>query len=128
MPAAQISYDRFHVAALANEAMDAVRREEMQSWPRVVRAALGTDSKADMVRSMHTDPSECNQHEMNTIYHLQRSNVRSVRACPLNQAFREVYAQGAIGNCEATAKATLQGWISWAKRCHLSRSKSLPTP
>ena len=29
LPQAQISYDRFHVIAMANEAMDGVRRQEM---------------------------------------------------------------------------------------------------
>ena len=38
---AQISFDRFHVIALANEAMDAVRRDEMREQPRVVRAGDG---------------------------------------------------------------------------------------
>ncbi|WP_373890111.1 hypothetical protein [Massilia sp. DJPM01] len=32
--------------ALANEAMDAVRREEMRDQPRLVRAAMGTERKA----------------------------------------------------------------------------------
>jgi transposase len=45
LPQAQISFDRFHVIALANEAMDAVRRAEMQDQLRLVRAALGTERK-----------------------------------------------------------------------------------
>jgi transposase len=127
LPQAQISYDRFHVIALANEAMDAVRREEMQSQPRVVRAALGTDSKAvkGMVWSMRKDPSDWNKHQMNTMYHLQRSNLRSARAWRLKQALRDVYARGVGGNCEQTAKAALQGWISWARRCRLEPFKKL---
>lgn len=127
LPQAQISYDRFHVIALANEAMDAVRREEMQSRPRVVRAALGTDSKAvkGMMWSMRKDPSDWTPHQMNTMYHLQRSNLRSARAWRLKQALRDVYAQGVSGNCEETAKAALQDWISWARRCRLEPFKKL---
>lgn len=127
LPQAQISYDRFHVIALANEAMDAVRREEMQSQPRAVRAALGMDSKAvkGMVWSMRKDPSDWNENQMNTMYHLQRSNLRSARAWRLKQALRDVYAQGVSGNCEETAKAALQGWISWARRCRLEPFKKL---
>jgi transposase len=129
LPKAQISYDRFHVIALANEAMDAVRREEMQSQPRVVRAALGTDRKAikGMVWGMRKDPSDWNNNQMNTMYYLQRSNLRSARAWRLKQGLREVYAQGVAGNCEATAKAALQGWISWARRCRLEPFKKLAT-
>jgi transposase len=127
LPKAQISYDRFHVIALANEAMDAVRREEMQSQPRVVRAALGTDRKAirGMVWGMRKDPSDWNKNQMNTMYYLQRSNLKSARAWRLKQGLREVYAQGVAGNCEETAKAALQGWISWARRCRLEPFKKL---
>jgi transposase len=94
LPQAQISFDRFHVIALANEAMDAVRRNEMQSQPRVVRAALGTDRKAikGMVWGMRKNPSDWNKNQMNTMYFLQRSNLQSARAWRLKQALREVYA------------------------------------
>ena len=127
LPKAQISYDRFHVIALANEAMDAVRREEMQTQPRVVRAALGPDRKAikGMVWGMRKDPSDWNKNQMNTMYYLQRSNLKSARAWRLKQGLRQVYAQGVAGNCEATAKSALQGWISWARRCRLEPFKKL---
>lgn len=42
---AQISYDRFHVVALANAAMDAVRREEMRASAADIRKTVGTHSK-----------------------------------------------------------------------------------
>jgi hypothetical protein len=45
LPNAQISYDRFHVVALANAAMDEVRREEMRSSAVAVREAVGAQSK-----------------------------------------------------------------------------------
>lgn len=127
LPQAQISYDRFHVIALANEAMDAVRRAEMLDQPRVVRAALGTDRKAvkAMMWGMHKDPSDWNKNQMNTMYYLQRSNLQSARAWRLKQALRDVYAQGVSGNCEEAAKTVLQKWISWARRCRLEPFKKL---
>jgi len=45
LPKAQISYDRFHVVALANAAMDEVRREEMRSSAAAIREAAGTYGK-----------------------------------------------------------------------------------
>ncbi len=36
LPMAQINYDRFHVIALANAAMDEMRREEMRTEPKAV--------------------------------------------------------------------------------------------
>ena len=127
LPQAQISYDRFHVIALANEAMDEVRREEMLSQPRVVRVALGTDRKAvkGLVWGMRKDPSDWNKDQGNTMYFLQRSNLKSARAWRLKQGLREVYAQAVGANCEETAKTVLQSWISWARRCRLDPFKRL---
>src|SRR5260370_28394999 len=46
LPAAAISYDRFHVVKMAIEAMDEVRRTEWRDQPHAVHAALGgTDRK-----------------------------------------------------------------------------------
>jgi len=46
LPAAVISYDRFHVIAMATQAMDDVRRKELHSEPEEVAAALlGADPR-----------------------------------------------------------------------------------
>ncbi|MFP5486637.1 MAG: transposase, partial [Gammaproteobacteria bacterium] len=45
LPNAQISYDRFHVVALANTAMDEVRREEMRTSAAAIREAAGAPDK-----------------------------------------------------------------------------------
>jgi transposase len=46
LPKAQISYDRFHVIAMANDAMDQVRREEMRTDAQAVREAAGRARQA----------------------------------------------------------------------------------
>jgi transposase len=127
LPQAQISYDRFHVIALANEAMDAVRRDEMQRQPRVVKAAMGTERKAvrGLVWGMRKDPSDWNQNQRNTMYVLQRSNLQSARAWRLKQALRTVYADAVHYNDAPHAEAALRGWISWARRCRLEPFKRL---
>ena len=45
LPQAQISYDRFHVIAMANEAMDSVRRQEMKTESQAVSQALGENDR-----------------------------------------------------------------------------------
>jgi transposase len=45
LPKVQISYDRFHVVALANEAMDEMRRQEMCDSAQAVAQAAGLDDK-----------------------------------------------------------------------------------
>ncbi|WP_197284820.1 transposase, partial [Piscinibacter sakaiensis] len=50
LPQAQISYDRFHVIAIANEAMDQVRRAEMRDDAPAVRSALGDNDRKMLTR------------------------------------------------------------------------------
>lgn len=127
LPGAQISYDRFHVIALANAAMDEVRREEMRSQPKAVRAALGEDRKAvkAMMWGMRKNPVSWTYHQTNSMHWLQRSNLKSARAWRLKQALREVYRGAVAANCASKAKQDLMGWISWASRCRLEPFKRL---
>lgn len=127
LPQAQISYDRFHVIALANAAMDAVRRDEMQARPAEVRAALGSDkaTRKALLWSMRKNPTDWSRKQTNAMHCLQHSNLQSARAWRLKQALREVYAQGVEANCEQQAQAALLRWISWARRCRLAPFKRL---
>jgi transposase len=127
LPKAQISYDRFHVIALANSAMDEVRREEMRTQPKAVRAALGEDSKAvkAMMWAMRKNPVSWTYHQVSSMHWLQRSNLKSARAWRLKQALREVYRGAVAANCAAKAEQDLLGWISWARRCRLEPFKRM---
>lgn len=127
LPKAQISFDPFHVIAMANKAMDEVRIAEMREQPGVVRAVLGTERKVvrGLMWGMRKKPRKWNKKETNTMHYLQRSNLHSARAWRLKEALRAVYATGAKSNCAETAEAALTGWISWARRCRLEPFKKL---
>jgi transposase len=128
LPHAAISFDRFHVVALANEAMDAVRREEMRAQPGAVRAALGeTDRKVlkGLMWGMRKNPGGWSKKQMETMHWLQRSNLKSARAWRLKQALREVYATATSSNCAEQAGDALRAWLSWARRCRLEPFKRL---
>lgn len=128
LPKAAISHDRFHVIALANEAMDAVRREEMRTSPAAVREALGaTDRKLlkGLMWGMRKNPRGWSQTQTEAMHWLQRSNLKSARAWRLKQALREVYASALASNSEAQARAALGRWLSWARRCRLEPFKRL---
>jgi transposase len=127
LPQAQISYDRFHVIALANAAMDAVRCNEMQTRPAEVRATLGSDkaTRKALLWSMRKNPTDWSRKQTNAMHCLQHSNLQSARAWRLKQALRDVYAQGVAANCEQQAEAALLRWISWARRCRLEPFKRL---
>lgn len=128
LPQAQISFDRFHVVALANEAMDEVRREELKSEPAAVRKALGgTDKKLlkGLLWGMRKNPGDWSAKQLDAMHWLQHSNLKSARAWRLKQALREVYAVAVQSNCAKTAKVALHGWLSWAGRSRLASFKRL---
>lgn len=128
LPKASISYDRFHVIALANEAMDAVRRDEMRTSAAAVREAVGANDRKGVKRlfwAMRKNPENWNRKQIDTMHWLQRSNLKSARAWRLKQGLREVYANALASNDEATARLELRAWLSWARRCRLEPFKRL---
>jgi transposase len=128
LPQAQISYDRFHVIAMANEAMDGVRRQEMSTQPQAVKDALG-DNDRKLLKSltwgMRRNPQGWSGKQLNAMHWLQHSTLKSARAWRLKMALRAVYAKAAQENSGELAKADLMGWISWARRCRLEPFKKL---
>jgi len=128
LPQAQISYDRFHVIAMANQAMDGVRRQEMSTQPQAVKDALG-DNDRKLLKSltwgMRRNPQGWSVKQTNAMHWLQHSTLKSARAWRLKMALRAVYAKATQENSGVQAKADLLGWISWAKRSRLDPFKKL---
>jgi len=130
LPQAQISYDRFHVVAMANEAMDQVRRAEMQDDAPTVRAALGGNDRKTLKQlmwGMRRNPSGWSRQQVNAMHWLQRSALKSARAWRLKMALREVYAAARAHNNSEQACVDLRAWLSWARRCRLDPFKKLAT-
>jgi transposase len=128
LPNANISYDRFHVVALAGDAMDEVRKEEMRSEPAKVREAMGdTDKKVlqGLMWGMRKNSKNWSLKQITAMHRLQHSNLKSARAWRLKQALREVYALAVSSNDEGVARAALGKWLSWARRCRLAPFKRL---
>ena len=127
LPTAQISYDRFHVVALGNAAMDEVRREEMRNEREAVLAAVGQSKKSlrQLLWSMRKNPEDWSAAQRCAMHWLQRSNLKSARAWRLKQALRTAYQDAARSNDEAFAHARLMAWIRWARRSRLEPFKRL---
>jgi len=111
-PNAKVSVDPFHVVALANEALDQVRRAEVKQVGDLKGIRWGTLK----------DAADWTHPQIAQMHWLQRTNLKTARAWRLKQALREVFAQGA-GIVHATA--LLEAWISWARRCRLAPFKRL---
>ena len=130
LPQAQISYDRFHVVAMAIEAMDEVRRQEMAQDAPAVRSALGTaecKTIRQLLWGMRRNPSGWSRRQLEAMHWLQRSTLKSARAWRLKMALREVYAAARTHNSIEQASADLKAWLSWARRCRLDPFKKLAT-
>ena len=113
-PNARISFDPFHVVALANEALDQVRRAEVKQVSDLKHIRWGTLK----------DAANWTRKQIDQMHWLQRTNLQTARAWRLKQALREVFA---CGSNIAQATTLLDGWISWARRCRLAPFKRLAT-
>jgi transposase len=122
LPQAQISYDRFHVVALAHEAMDAVRRKEMAGG-----AAMKADprTRRQLMWAMRRNPPGWSTAQTHAMHWLQHSNLQSARAWRLKMALRDVYQRARIHDSIEIAGRDLTGWLSWARRCRLDSFKNL---
>src|SRR5690606_32304177 len=128
LPSAQISYDRFHVVALANAAMDEVRREEMRTSAAAVREAVGADSKKtlrQLLWGMRKDAASWTRAQVEAMHWLHRSSRKSARAWRLKQALRRVYREARDSNSDAIALGALTKWMRWARRSRLEPFKRL---
>ena len=128
LPNALISYDRFHVVAMANEAMDQVRQAEMRDDAPGVTRALGTADRKSikgLMWGMRKNPSGWTQQQTNAMHWLQRSSLKSARAWRLKMALREVYARAAASDDARLARADLNAWLSWARRSRLESFKKM---
>lgn len=111
-PQAAISFDPFHVVALASKALDQVRRAEAKTEPdlRGTRWAL---LKSAGLR---------NRDQIDILHWLQRTSLKTARAWRLKEALRDVYADRPDA---ATAEQRLTRWISWARRSRITQFKAL---
>ena len=128
LPLADISYDRFHVVAMAIEAMDEVRREELRTKPEeVAQALLGADpqTRRNLLWGMRKNPVGWTSAQTAAMHWLQRSALKSARAWRLRMALREVYARARQHNDAEQAASDLAAWTSWARRCRLEPFKKL---
>jgi transposase len=111
-PAAEVCFDRFHVVALSSTALDEVRRAEVKTAPELKGARWG----------LHKKPADWTVKQTDTMYWLQRSNLKTARAWRIKQALRSIYATATTPD---EANPLLKRWLSWASRCRLEPFKRL---
>lgn len=130
LPNALVSYDRFHIVALANDAMDEVRSAEWKTESARVLDELGELSpkeRRSILWGMRRNPASWSAVQLNAMHWLQRANLKSARAWRLKMALREVFAKARSHNQSELAAADLRAWLSWARRSRLDSFKRLAT-
>lgn len=128
LPHAQVSFDRFHVVALAHAAMDEVRSAEWKTEAAQVRTELGELSprqRRALLWAMRRNPHTWTATQTTAMHWLQRARLKTARAWALKMALREVFAQARHHNRAEQAAADLKGWISWARRSRLDAFRRL---
>lgn len=109
---ASICFDRFHVVALASEAVEQVRRAEQREQPQLKGSCWALLKR----------PAEWTRAQTEQMHWLQRSNLKTARAWRLKEALRAIYREA---TAPEAAAPLLQRWIGWAVRSRLEPFKTL---
>ena len=103
-PTAQITFDKFHIMKVINEAVDHVRREEQKHEPEL---------KGSRYVWLKNPPNlTTNQHA--TLSRLAHRKLKTVRAYHIRLNFQEFWTQPA-----EEAEAFLRQWFFWATHSRL---------
>lgn len=109
-PQAEIVFDRFHVARLANDAVTEVRRDEARKLEPSERAVLKGTRWILLKRRERLDADE-----EATLSGIQNTNARVYRASLLKESFLDIFTTNERGEAEERLKA----WLAWACRSRL---------
>jgi len=107
LPNAEITFDKFHIVKLINEALDAVRRREVKENPilRKCKYTLMT-SEANRTTTHRKKLRELSKEKM---------NLATYRALEIRDAFTDIYKI----DDEKIFVTRLQEWYSWALRSRI---------
>lgn len=114
LPNAQLTFDKFHVIQLANQAVDEVRRQEVNEEP-ILRNSRWCYLK---------DPSKLSSKQSALMYCLSRSRLKTTKAWKVKEALREILS---TAMSREDAEPLLKHWYSWARRCRVEQMKKLAT-
>ena len=112
LPGADQCFDAFHLVKLANEALEEVRLAEVKKE---------SDLKGIHWRTLK-DTSNWNESQIEIMYWLQRSSLKTARAWRMKERHREILQDARMG---ADPIQPLKQWISWARRSRLTSFKRL---
>ena len=107
LPEAEITFDKFHVLKIINEAVDKVRREEVKTQP-ILKGKRYPLLKND---NSLTRKQKALKEELT----LSKQNLKSVRAMHIRESFQQIYQADNLDDFEKRLKQ----WFYWATHCRL---------
>jgi len=109
-PEAQLTFDKFHVMKIINEAVDEVRRDEQKSRPELSGTRyMWLRNQENLKKSQNERLEELN---------MKKLNLKTSRAYHLKLNFQELFAQPAD-----LAEPFLNKWYYWATHSRLEPIK-----
>lgn len=113
LPTADITFDKFHIVSLINNAVDDVRRQEAKTQPILKHSRyVVLKNKENMTA---TQQEKFNELSLSTL------NLKTMRAVHLRESFQAIYHAATTDEFVAL----LTKWHSWARRCRLAPIKEV---
>ena len=111
LPNAAITFDKFHILKIINEAVDDVRREEAKTNPLLKKTRyIFLKNEANL-----TDKQRAKKEELR----LADLNLQSMEALRMRETFQQIYH----AETEETFSRLLQEWLDWVLNCGLEPMK-----
>jgi transposase len=108
LPGAQITFDRFHVLKLINEAVDQIRREEAKDNPLLKGTRfLFLKNDVKLTQAQRDQKEELKLSEL---------NLKSIQALNLRETFQQIYC----AHTEEQFELLLNQWHDWAAKSQLT--------
>jgi len=108
LPEAEITFDKFHIIKLINEAVDKVRREEGRYTPELKgNRYVFLKNEVNLTEKQKGIKEELS---------LAKLNLKSIRAMQIREAFQLIYK----AESAAEFKGLLNNWYYWATHSQLS--------
>lgn len=112
LPEAAITFDKFHIVKIINQAVDQVRREEAATQPILANARY----------SLLKNEKNLTKKQKKKLEELQLSklNLKSIRALHIRENFQEIYKTSS----EDEFNILLKKWYFWATHSRLEPIKN----
>lgn len=107
LPNAEMTFDKFHILKIINEAVDDVRREEAKTNPLLKKTRyIFLKNEANLTNKQRAKKEELN---------LSGLNLQSMEALRMRETFQQIYH----AETKESFVALLQKWLDWVLNCGL---------